>query len=107
MEYEAMIRRSLPYLRMLTNTLIDEEVAEVLLEDAGLEKILDIQTVMIIGMEASEQGEYTPYECPGSVYETCRRKLPSFDDRQDEIQYLLQPEYKEFLRMGMKVLMIT
>lgn len=107
MEYEVMIRRSLPYLRMLTNTLIDEEVAEVLLEDADLEKILDLQAVMIIGMEASEQGDYTPYENPGSVYEACRRKLPSFDDREEEIRYLLQPEYKQFLQAGMQALKLN
>lgn len=106
MEYERMIKRSLPYFRMLTNVLIDEEVAEVLLENTDLEKILDIHAVMIIGMEAAEQGKETPFECPESVYEACRRKLPSFEDREEEIRYLLQPEYKAFLQTGMQVLMV-
>lgn len=107
MEYELMIGRSLPYMRMLTNALIDEEVAEVLLENADMEKILDIQAVMIIGMEAIEQGNEAPCEDPAVVYGKCRRKLPAFDDRMEEIQYLLQPDYKEYLRLGMQVLLLV
>ena len=79
-------------------------MADVLLENADIEKILDIQTVMIIGMEAAEQGKQAPYDSPESVYEACRRKLPSFDDREDEIRYLLQPDYKQFLQAGMHAL---
>ena len=91
-------------MRMLLNSLVDEEVALVMLESTEVEKILDIQAVMIIGMEAAERGSVTPYDCPESVYEACRRKMPSFDDRDEEIRYLLQPEYKQFLQAGMQAL---
>ena len=99
--------KELSYLRFLTNRLIDEEVAGAMLANADLEIILDIQAVMIIGMEAAERGHETPYDCPESVYEACRRKLPSFDDREEEIQYLLQPEYKQFLQAGMQALKLN
>lgn len=98
--------KGLSYLRFLTNRLIDEEVAEVLLENADLEKILDIQAVMIIGMEAIEQGKDAPFDNPETVYSRCRQKLPAFEDREEEIQYLLQPHYKQYLQAGMRVLTI-
>mgnify|MGYP003315923694 FL=1 len=55
MQYEQMTERSLPYMRMLLNSLVDEEVALVLLESTEVEKILDIQAVMIIGMGVIEK----------------------------------------------------
>ena len=93
-------------MRMLLNSLVDEEVPLVLLESTEVEKILDIQAVMIIGMEAAERGNVIPYDCPESVYEACRRKMPSFDDRDEEIRYLLQPEYKQFLQAGKQALIL-
>ena len=60
MQYEQMTERSLPYMRMLLNSLVDEEVALVLLESTEVEKILDIQAVMIIGMEVIEKGVESP-----------------------------------------------
>lgn len=57
MSPEFFNQKELSYLRFLTNRLIDEEVAGAMLEDADLKMILDIQAVMIIGMEAWERGE--------------------------------------------------
>lgn len=99
-------QKELSCLRFLTNPLIDEEVAEVLLENADKEIILDIQAVMIIGMEAKERGRDTPWEDPTAVYGMRRRKLPAFDEKLEEIRYLLQPDYKAYLRLGMQVLSI-
>ena len=99
-------QKELSYLRFLTNRLIDEEVAGAMLEDTDLKMILDIQAVMIIGMEALERGRDTPWEDPTTVYGKCRRKLPAFDEKLEEIRYLLQPGYKEYLRQGMQVLSI-
>lgn len=107
MEYEQMIERSLPYMRMLLNALADEEVALVLLESTEVEKILDIQAVMIIGMEAIENGRELPFEDPEAVYTKRRRGIPAFDDREEEIRYLLQPDYKEYLQAGMQALTIN
>lgn len=104
MSPEFINQKELSYLRFLINRLIDEDVAGAMLANADLEIILDIQAVMIIGMEAAERGNVTPYDCPESVYEACRRKMPSFDDRDEEIRYLLQPEYKQFLQAGMQAL---
>lgn len=104
MQYEQMIERSLPYMRMLLNSLVDEEVALVLLESTEVEKILDIQAAMIIGMEVIEKGVESPYQNPAAVYENRRRGIPVFDDSEEEIRYLLQPEYKQFLQAGMQAL---
>lgn len=104
MQYEQMIERSLPYMRMLLNSLVDEEVGLVLLESTEVEKILDIQAVMIIGMEVIEKGVESPYQNPAAVYENRRRGIPVFDDNEEEIRYLLQPEYKQFLQAGMQAL---
>lgn len=86
------------------NSLVDEEVALVLLESTEVEKILDIQAVMIIGMEVLEKGVESPYQNSAAVYENRRRGIPVFDDREEEIRYLLQPEYKQFLQAGMQAL---
>ena len=67
-------------MRMLLNSLVDEEVALVLLESTEVEKILDIQAVMIIGMEVIEKGVESPYQNPEAVYENRRRGIPVFDD---------------------------
>ena len=107
MQYEQMIERSLPYMRMLLNSLVDEEVALVLLESTEVEKILDIQAVMIIGMEVIEKGVESPCQNPVAVYEDRRRCIPVFDDREEEIRYLLQPEYKQFLQAGMQALNLS
>ena len=104
MQYEQMTERNLPYMRMLLNSLVDEEVALVLLESTEVEKILDIQAVMIIGMEVIEKGVESPYQNPAAVYENRRRGIPVFDDGEEEIRYLLQPEYKQFLQAGMQAL---
>lgn len=106
MSPEFLNQKELSYLRFLTNRLIDEEVAGAMLEDTDLKMILDIQAVMIIGMEAMERGRDTPWEDPTAVYGKCRRKLPAFDEKLEEIRYLLQPGYKEYLRQGMQVLSI-
>ena len=107
MQFEQMIERSLPYMRMLLNSLVDEEVALVLLESTEVEKILDIQAVMIIGMEVIEKGVESPCQNPAAVYENRRRGIPVFDDREEEIRYLLQPEYKQFLQAGMQALNLS
>lgn len=107
MQYEQMIERSLPYMRMLLNSLVDEEVALVLLESTEVEKILDIQAVMIIGMEVIEKGVESPYLNPAAVYEDRRRCIPVFEDREEEIRYLLQPEYKQFLQAGMQAMRLN
>ena len=104
MQYEQMTERSLPYMRMLLNSLVDEEVALVLLESTEVEKILDIQAVMIIGMEVIEKGAQRPSQNTGAAYENRRRGIPVFDDSEEEIRYLLQPEYKQFLQAGMQAL---
>lgn len=91
-------------MRMLLNSLVDEEVALVLLESTEVEKILDIQAVMIIGMGVIEKGVESPYQNPPAVYENRRRGIPVFDDSEEEIRYLLQPEYKQFLQAGMQAL---
>ena len=96
--------KGLSYLRFLVNRLVDEDVAGAMLESVDLETILDIQAVMIIGMEAIEKQMELSYQDPLAVYEERRRSLPVFEDREEEIQYLLQPEYKQFLQAGMKVL---
>ena len=79
----------------------------VLLESTEVEKILDIQAVMIIGMEVIEKGVESPYQNPAAVYENRRRGIPVFDDREEEIRYLLQPEYKQFLQAGMQALNLS
>ena len=107
MQFEQMIERSLPYMRMLLNSLVDEEVALVLLESTEVEKNLDIQAVMIIGMEVIEKGVESPCQNPAAVYEDRRRCIPVFDDREEEIRYLLQPEYKQFLQAGMQALRLN
>ena len=107
MQFEQMIERSLPYMRMLLNSLVDEEVALVLLESTEVEKILDIQAVMIIGMEVIEKGVESPCQNSAAVYEDRRRCIPVFDDREEEIRYLLQPEYKQFLQAGMQALRLN
>ena len=107
MQYEQMTERSLPYMRMLLNSLVDEEVALALLESTEVEKILDIQAVMIIGMGVIEKGVEFPYQNPAAVYENRRRGIPVFDDSEEEIRYLLQPEYKQFLQAGMQALNLS
>ena len=104
MSPEFINQKELSYLRFLTNRLIDEEVAGEMLANADLEIILDIQAVMIIGMEVIEKGVESPCQNPAAVYENRRRGIPVFDDREEEIRYLLQPEYKQFLQAGMQAL---
>ena len=36
-----------------------------------------------------------------------RRAIPVFNDREEEIRYLLQPEYKEYLQAGMQALTLN
>ena len=104
MSPEFINQKELSYLRFLTNRLIDEEVAGEMLANADLEIILDIQAVMIIGMEVIEKGVESLYQNPAAVYENRRRGIPVFDDGEEEIRYLLQPEYKQFLQAGMQAL---
>ena len=56
--------KGLSYLRFLVNRLVDEEVAGAMLESVDLETILDIQAVMIIGMEAIEKQMELSYQDP-------------------------------------------
>lgn len=99
--------KGLSYLRFLTNRLVDAEVAGAMLENVDLEIILDIQAVMIIGMQVIENGMELSYQDPAAVYEERRRAIPVFNDREEEIRYLLQPEYKEYLQAGMHALTLN
>lgn len=99
--------KGLSYLRFLTNRLVDAEVAGAMLENVDLEIILDIQAVMIIGMQMIENGMELSCQDPAVVYEERRRAIPVFNDREEEIRYLLQPEYKEYLQAGMQALTLN
>lgn len=96
--------RSLSLLRLLTNSYIDEEAAELLLDGEPMDILLDIQAVMVIGMAATEAGREDVFADPEGMYVKHRRILPVIGDREDEVQWMLQPGYKSYLRSGMHML---
>lgn len=96
--------RSLSLLRLLTNSYIDAEVAKLLLEEESMEILLDIQSVMVMGMAAVETGREDIFVEPWDMYEKHRTIIPLLGDLQEEIEWILQPEYKQYLRSGMCML---
>lgn len=98
--------RSLSLLRLLTSSYIDEEAAELLLAGEPMDILLDIQTVMVIGMAATEAGREDVFVDPKGVYEKHRRIIPAIGDREDEVHWMLQPDYKSYLQSGMRVLFL-
>lgn len=95
--------RSLSLLRLLTNYYIDKDAASILLDGEPMEVILDIQTVLLIGIVAEEREEDTLPD-PQGTYERCRARAQVIGDYYEEIQYLLQPQYKHHLKKGMEIL---
>lgn len=97
----------LPYLRLLTNEIMDKEAAEVILRSAGMEMIFHLQTILLLGMESSEKDSIVPSKNPVETFWKRRSSLPvDTDDREGELSHLLQPEYKTYLKLGMKALSI-
>lgn len=103
MNYVEMQDRSLSLLRLLTNSYIGKEAAELLLEGEELASVLDLQAVMILGMDAEEKGEEVSAD-PKITYDRIRRRMPTIGNHYDEVQYLLQPGYQQHLKTGMEVL---
>ncbi len=95
--------RGISLLRLITNSCIDKDAAELLLDGEPLETILDLQTVMLIGIVSEEREEDT-LSNPEETYKRCRERTKVIGDYYEEIQYLLQPEYKYYLIRGMRVL---
>ena len=81
--------RSLSLLRLLTNYYIDKDAASILLDGEPMEVILDIQTVLLIGIVAEEREEDTLPD-PQGTYERCRARTQVIGDYYEEIQYLLK-----------------
>ena len=98
--------RSLSLLRLLTSSCIDVEAAELLLEGEMLDVLLDLQAVMLVGMEAEERGGEELIN-PDLAYERYRSNMPEFGDLQEERQYLLQPDYKHYMKQGMRLLSLS
>lgn len=99
-----MPERTVSLLRLLTNSYIDRDVARLLLEEEPIDSLLDIQTVMVVGMSGMESGEEEPCSDPAGEYEKLRAIIPLIGDHQDEVEWMLQPEYKQYLQMGMLML---
>ena len=98
--------RSLSLLRLLTNYCIDKDAASILLDGEPMEVILDIQTVLLIGIVAEEHEEDALPD-PQGTYERRRARTQVIGDYYEEIQYLLQPKYKHYLKKGMEVLWLS
>lgn len=96
--------RSLSLLRLLTNSYIDADVAKLLLDEEPLEILLDIQAVMVMGMAAAETGIEDLFVEPWGAYEKHRSIIPEIGDLQDEVEWMLQPDYKQYLQIGMRML---
>ena len=78
----------------------------ILLDGEPMEVILDIQTVLLIGIVAEEREEDTLPD-PQGTYERCRARTQVIGDYYEEIQYLLQPQYKHYLKKGMEILWLS
>ena len=77
--------RSLSLLRLLTNYCIDKDTASILLDGEPMEVILDIQTVLLIGIVAEEREEDALPD-PQGTYERCRARTQVIGDYYEEIQ---------------------
>lgn len=99
-----MRERSLSLLRLLTNAYVEADAAELLLSDEPMEILLDIQAVMVMGMAAVETGREDIFAEPWAMYEKHRTILPVVGDLSEEVQWMLQPDYKQFLQIGMRML---
>lgn len=96
--------RSLSLLRLLTNSYIDPDVAKLLLDEESMEILLDIQAVMVMGMAAVEIGREDVFAEPWDMYEKHRTIIPLLGDLQEEVEWMLQPDYKQYLQIGMRML---
>ena len=96
--------RSLSLLRLLTNSYIDTDVAKLLLDEESMEILLDIQAVMVMGMAAVETGREDIFAEPWDMYEKNRTIIPVLGDLQEEVEWMLQPYYKQYLQIGMRML---
>ena len=96
--------RSLSLLRLLTNSYIDPDVAKLLLDEESMEILLDIQAVMVMGMAAVEIGREDIFAEPWDMYEKNRTIIPVLGDLQEEVEWMLQPDYKQYLQIGMRML---
>ena len=96
--------RSLSLLRLLTNSYIDPDVAKLLLDEESMEILLDIQAVMVMGMAAVEIGRKDIFAEPWDMYEKHRTIIPVLGDLQEEVEWMLQPDYKQYLQIGMRML---
>ncbi len=106
MDYETILKEAIPCLRLLTNTIIDEEIARLVLNGVDMEIIFVIQTVLILGMEQVEK-ELHSQEDTLQIFISRRSTLPAdYEDRTGEITYILQPKYKDYLKRGMLLLAI-
>lgn len=99
-----MRERSLSLLRLLINFYIDQDVAKLLLEEEPIDILLDIQAVMVMGMIGAEIGREDVFSDPQSMYEKHRTIIPVMGDIQEEVEWMLQPEYKRYLQIGMRML---
>lgn len=96
--------RSLSLLRLLTNSYIDPDVAKLLLDEESMEILLDIQAVMVMGMAAVEIGREDIFAETWDMYEKHRTIIPVLGDLQEEVEWMLQPYYKQYLQIGMRML---
>ena len=96
--------RSLSLLRLLTNSYIDPDVAKLLLDEESMEILLDIQAVMVMGMAAVEIGREDIFAEQWDMYEKHRTIIPVLGDLQEEVEWMLQPDYKQYLQIWMRML---
>lgn len=99
-----MRERSLSLLRLLINSYIDQDVAKLLLEEEPIDILLDIQAVMVMGMIGAEVGREDVFSDPQRMYEKHRTIIPIMGDIQEEVEWMLQPEYKRYLQIGVRML---
>ena len=96
--------RSLSLLRLLTNSYIDPDVAKLLLDEESMEILLDIQAVMVMGMAAVEIGREDIFAEQWDMDEKHRTIIPVLGDLQEEVEWMLQPDYKQYLQIWMRML---
>lgn len=99
-----MRERSLSLLRLLVSAYVEADAAELLLSDEPMEILLDIQAVMVMGMGAMEIGREDIFAEPWTMYEKHRAIIPIMGDLNEEVQWMLQPDYKQYLQIGMRML---
>lgn len=96
--------RSLSLLRLLTNSYIDADIAKLLLDEEPMEILLDIQAVMVMGMAAVDIGREDLFCKPREMYVKHRSTIPVIGNLSEEVQWMLQPEYKRYLQTGVRML---